>query len=158
MEAPGDAGQRVISLSTGALAALGIGEPGVVDDFAVEATLNTGEVETSEDIAPIPERGYGVTLGWSALRHVRHGGETDLETGPIYLEAQRFFETDAVGYVGIGAGWAMRPDTFDQGPQINVWILGPFFLRVRYLFDGGVEVHPGIQLKWPRVVTSVRSR
>lgn len=42
----------------------------------------------------------------------------------------------------------MQPTNGDHGPQINL-LFGVVYLRTRYLFDGGLEMHLGYQLKIP---------
>lgn len=153
LEYPGDPGERMVMVSPGVLA--GGGYPG--GDFAAEVTVNWGESERSHNdhasrlFIPRgllwPERGYGVTLGWSALQ-VREG--PDARLGPAYVEVQRL-----VAPFAIGGGYAIDPTDGDHGPQLHLLAMGTF-LRARYLIDGGVEVYLGYQLKIP--VTWVWSR
>jgi hypothetical protein len=158
LEYPGDPGEQMITLSTGILAGGGGGPkaaPNGVGDFALEATLDWGTRDYSHNdnakdyfmptSAQWPQQGYGVTLGWSALRLLGAGeGEPPhAAVGPVYAELQKF---DAIW--GLGAGFAVQPTDGHFGPQVNAW-LGGVFLRTRYLFDAGFELHFGVQLKWP---------
>lgn len=156
LEYPGDPGERMVVVSSGVVAGGGgrSAPPHGVGDFALEGTLSWGESDTTHndaidrlfvpDGALWPPSSIGVTLGWSALRVL--GGshdDTETEVGPIYVEVQRTAKV-----FGLGGGWAFAPWTGQHGPQLNAFA-GPFFLRSRFLFDGGVEVHTGLQIKIP---------
>lgn len=157
MEYPGDPGERMVTVSSGALAGAGARARGVRTMFevAAEVTVSLGESDRSHQdgvdrlfVPPgvlVPQRSVGLTLGWSVLQVVpRSAGEpAEISTGPLYLELQ-----GARGLVGLAGGWAVDPTSGDHGPQINGF-LGPSFLRMRYLVDGGFELQLGLQLKLP---------
>jgi hypothetical protein len=151
---PGDPGERMVTFNPGLFGGAGYapshdGGERWVFPLGVELTLNRGERDRShfrDDFFVYPVRGEGVNLGWAAIEL---GGD-DTEIGPLYLEYQRF-ET----VYGAAAGLAFDPDDVDFGAQGTVWY-GPYYLRVRYLIDGGAEVIGGLQIKVPLVWISSR--
>lgn len=158
VELPGDPGERIVYLSPGAIVS---GGPSSVDtgtragfifDGAIEVTLGFGEEPVSHNdnaardrlfLPPgwiFPRAGYGVTLGWSALR-LADG--RDATTGPLYLEAHKF---DILG--GAGAGWSYDPSTGNTGPELFGYFVY-FHTRARWMMGEGAEILFGAQLKWP---------
>jgi hypothetical protein len=164
LEVPGDPGERMIVLSPGVVATAGgrSRAPHFAGDIAAEVTLSSGESDRShnDNQAPflfmprglvLPQRGHGVTLGWSALRiHDHPGGGGDLTTGPLYLTLHAF----RFAYGG-GGGYLYDPIHHDHGAEIFGY-LGLVEARARYLLDGGFEVTLGYQFKLP--VSWVESR
>lgn len=157
LQYPGDPGERMFSISAGGLGGGGVRtSPGDgMFDLAAEVTLSWGESDRSHNdrasrlFIPrgmlIPQRSESLTLGWSAAQIIfgDSGQPTELELGPLYLEAQR-----ARGWWGVAAGWAFDPTNRDHGPQLNGFV-GVNYLRLRYLIDGGFEFALGYQLKIP---------
>lgn len=146
---PGDPGERMVTFNPGVFGGGGYafgrdaGERGIFP-LGVELTLNRGEHARShnrDDFFVYPFEGTGVSLGWEAIEL---GGD-ELETGPIYLEVQRF-----EAFFGMAGGIAFDPGDVDVGVQGSAWY-GPYFARARYLADGGFEIVSGLQIKVPLV-------
>lgn len=163
LEYPGDPGEHLIVLTTGALVGGGAGgvDDGGFGDFAGEVTLSVGDNATTHNDAAsrlflprgvlLAEQSWGVTLGWSALRLDGDGADgVTAHVGPVYVEAQR-----ATPLLGYGVGWALDPRTGATGPQAQGFF-SVYFGRARYLAGAGWEISGGVQLKVP--TTWVRRR
>ncbi len=147
--APDDPGEEFLTFNPGIYGGGGgrFGEPknsrgtGIL---GIEFSLNRGHNDRShfrDDFWVYPREGKGVSLGWNILQF----GPDDIDMGPIYAEVQRF------GIYGGGAlGYAVNPATLDHGFQASAWFTG-YYVRARYLFDGGFELYGGFQIKIPMV-------
>jgi hypothetical protein len=149
---PRDPGERLDALTIGAYGGGGgrfgrpAGEQGTAV-FGVELSLNRGDSKFShprDAFFVYPLDGFGASLGWDAIQS--GGGEVD--TGPVYVEAHRFF-----AFMGAGLGYAIDiGDIGDgaHGPQATIW-LGFLQVRTRYLIGGGFELVATGQVKLPFV-------
>lgn len=149
LERPRDPGENMIAVNPGVLAAAGGrgSDPHFVSELSVEVAVNVGTSERShfeDDFIIHPHQGIGGVIGWSLLRGLG-ASDADYDLGPVYVEVQLFRPLH-----GAGVGYAVDPARSDHGPQVNAFA-GPLFVRGRYLFDGGVELQIGLQLKLPIV-------
>lgn len=155
-EYPDDPGERMVVLTYGVSGGAFGGSlaPSVAVDVAAEVTLSFGEdTITHNDRASrlfiprgvvLPDRSYGVTLGWSALRVLTSDSDdTVTTTGPIYLQAQRSWLFGTVS-----GGVAVDPRTGGIGPQIDASYTF-YYLRGRALAGDGWELGGGMFFKLP---------
>lgn len=173
VETPGDPGERMVSINPGVsmLSGYRTNRGAGVLDLGAEVSLLRGENERSHNdgdqrlfLPPgfqLPERGYGVTLGWSAFRLFEvESDDPETEdvdesrsiatTGPVHLRGYTF-----KNWFGAGAGWTFDPQTGDHGPEL-VGYAGVVTARTRYTRDDHFEILLGYQMKFP--LTFVQSR
>ncbi len=143
VEVPEDPGGHLVIVSYGLFAGIG-GEGGTAFDsrFAYgvgpELSIAKGVTRYAHPDGfpyPIMQWGYGVNLGWTALR--RAGDHI----GPMYAEAEL-----RVAELAIAAGWVWAPVDKTHGPQATI-SFGPFFLRGTHELDFGTQVNAGILFK-----------
>ena len=160
-EYPGDPGEHRLMLTSGLLGGGGGGSisGGGFGELTGEVTLSYGQSDHTHNDhggslfipkgALIPQRSYGVSLGFSALRFTKDKLTRDVVTnvGALYVEGQRAW----MG-AGVGAGWAYDPHTGSTGPQVHGFFL-IWFARARVLFGEGAEIIGGIQIKIPTTWT-----
>lgn len=148
---PADPGEEMLTVNPGVLGGGGgrAAEPHGFGEVGVEVTVNRGwspHSHAEDNFVVYPAAGYGASLGWSALRVFDHpGAGADAEPGPLYAEVQGF----EFPYAG-GVGYAVDPWHGQHGPQAFLFLMSGY-LRARYLWDEGIEVSLGIQLKLPKV-------
>lgn len=143
VEVPEDPGGHLVIVSYGLFAGIG-GEGGTAFDsrfsygVGPELSIAKGVTRSSHPDAffyPVMQWGYGLNLGWTALR--RAGDHI----GPMYAEAEL-----RVAELALAAGWVWAPVDKTHGPQATL-SLGPFFLRGTHELDFGTQVNAGILLK-----------
>lgn len=147
--APEDPGEHMLTINPGVYGALGghLDQPQgqrMLGVGGVELTLNRGCSPRShyeDGLFVYPFDGNGLSVGWNLLQ----AGNGDVDVGPIYVEASRFRL-----WFGAAAGYAVDVGDRDHGPQASAWF-GPYYVRARYLFDGGVQLYFGGQIKVPMV-------
>lgn len=147
--APKDPGENMLTLNPGVYGGIG----GLLDAprgqrmigfGGVEVTVNRGCSPRShykDGLFVYPLDGNGLSLGWSFVQ----ANDSDADVGPIYVEVSRFRL-----WFGAALGYAVDVGDRDHGPQASAWF-GPYFVRARYLFDGGVALYFGGQLKIPMI-------
>lgn len=176
VEIPGDPGERMVAINPGISMMSGFrtreGGGGGLLDLGAEVSLLRGESERSHNdgdrgrlfLPPgfqLPDRGVGLTLGWSAFRLVEvESDDPDTEevdesreiatTGPVHLRGYLF-----KNWFGAGAGWTLDPVTGDHGPEL-VGYAGVVTARTSYTRDDHFEFVLGYQMKFP--LTLVESR
>ena len=144
---PDDPGERMFTVNPGVFSSAGAltaKDDEFTSTLGVEVSLNWGENPRShykDGFFVYPLTGYGLSVGWAALQYRAE----DADLGPLYVELGRFR-----AFTGASIGYAVNPSDFDSGPQASAWA-GPFYVRVRYLIDGGTEFHGGAQIKVPFV-------
>ena len=141
VEVPADPGGHIVVLSYGLFAGVGgrAGPPGDVSyGLGTEVSLAKGITRSSRPDGfpyPLMEWGYGLNLGFTAIRAL---GKT---VGPLYAEAE--VRTSAFAF---GAGWVWAPLDQTHGPQATL-SFGPLFLRGTHEVALGTQIHVGILLK-----------
>jgi hypothetical protein len=148
-EPPRDPGEHLLAFSAGVL---GGGGARIVDGessghffLSGEASVHLGTRPWShwgDDFFIYPEKAWGVNLGFAFLE------DDDASVGPLYLEVQRTHKV----VIATAAGIALDPDDAVWGPQLT-FSFGGLYLRTTYLVDRGVELHLGIVLKIPALIT-----
>lgn len=94
---------------------------------------------------PFPTRaGWAMTLGWAPVQTDHRADDTlDWNTGPLYLEVERFW---TVFSAGVGA--VAYTNEWDGGVQVTLTAM-PYGFRMRYLADGGWEYMAAFRVELP---------
>jgi len=144
---PKDPGEQMITFNPGVYGGIGgrLDAPSGERMFGLgglELTLNRGcspRSHYADGLFVYPLDGNGLSLGWNFVQ----AGNGDTDVGPLYVEASRFRL-----WFGAALGYAVDVGDRDHGPQASAWF-GPYWVRARYMFDGGVELFFGGQIKVP---------
>ncbi len=144
---PGDPGERLTALSTGAFGGVDVlDSDGSQDPFftlGVETTLRMGQHPRShydDNFLIFPMKGWGGSLGLELV------GQNRFNIGPLHAEVMAFWAVFSAS-----AGYAFDIDDLEHGPQLTV-NGGPMFIRLRHLFGGqGTSLVIGLEVKLPQV-------
>jgi len=148
-EEPGDPGEETILLLPGVYGGGGPHFTGSSSSgfgaFGVEATVLYGQRAHSHQkptlfpwLPVLTEHAFGGSLGMTLYQGI------DDTIGPLYVEAQYSY----LGVFTASAGYAVRPQDGQHGPQFSISALG-FYVRSTTIFGRGTQLLFGGVLKFP---------
>jgi hypothetical protein len=157
-EIPDDPGERVFTVSTGLGFAGGAGisrSDDLVGLYVLNAemSLHYGVRNRSHyddrGLIPFvnpnhwPHHSLALNLGWHVLQREADGPGVGAGYAELQVYSLKLMAT------GVAAGWAYDLEEERHGPQITLFTLGTFFVRVTHLLDRGTDLLFGMQFKVP---------